>query len=369
MIHQLQQQPESSTFEAKDGKQLLIEWFGEDYKSIVDAVTLDLVQQRLHDSDGEYDDESANDDVLEDGETPVFTPIKLIPQGQPSEFKEDIKSEIVPKKTLNTGPPRRPKTVGNRSVPLSRNVVIEDSDDEDAAGTDLDLPLSRRKKTTTSSSSNAGKRQKPVLISDELRQLTGPGEFTRYEITSVLWKYIKLHQLQDPSDKRFILCDEAMQRIMDGKKRVNQMHLARHLTKHIYTSTEKVVAQDESEQAEDHVEVKKQVKRQQIKTEDGEHAVKKARTGGLMRPMLLSQALSDLLGGQQTSLPRTQVVKQLWEYIKLHQLQDPLDKRYIVCDELMQKVMGGKRRLTAFQMQKYITPHLFNPEDIVTQQE
>lgn len=68
----------------------------------------------------------------------------------------------------------------------------------------------------------------------------------------------------------------------------------------------------------------------------------------------LSDALSDFLG--QRELPRTQVVKLVWEYIKQHDLQSPADRREIICDDRMRPIFGDK--VTMFSLNKVLSQHL-----------
>ncbi|AAS50756.2 ABL015Cp [Eremothecium gossypii ATCC 10895] len=79
-----------------------------------------------------------------------------------------------------------------------------------------------------------------------------------------------------------------------------------------------------------------------------------------MRPVQLSEPLQRLLGEEQ--LPRTQVVKAVWDYIKQHQLQNPDDRREILCDAAMEPVFGKK--MTMFSMNKILSQHLTNPKDV-----
>jgi len=57
------------------------------------------------------------------------------------------------------------------------------------------------------------------------------------------------------------------------------------------------------------------------------------------------------------------VTQALWAYIRKHQLQNPEDKREILCDDALKAVMGGKKKLTMFTMNKYITPHIIEKLD------
>ncbi|KAK7397650.1 hypothetical protein QQX98_012976 [Neonectria punicea] len=94
--------------------------------------------------------------------------------------------------------------------------------------------------------------------------------------------------------------------------------------------------------------------------ESGEGVVKKRKAGGgFMKPFNLSPALSELTG--ETQLSRPQVVKKLWEHIKANELQDPKDKRQILCDEKMQAVFK-QAKVDMFRMNKDIGHHLYPVE-------
>lgn len=75
-----------------------------------------------------------------------------------------------------------------------------------------------------------------------------------------------------------------------------------------------------------------------------------------MKPMNISPELAEIVG--KGPMPRSEVVKALWVYIKKHDLQDPKDKRNIVADENLKKVFGGKGMVNMFEMTKLVSPHL-----------
>lgn len=79
---------------------------------------------------------------------------------------------------------------------------------------------------------------------------------------------------------------------------------------------------------------------------------------GLSKPMKLSSDLSDFL--EQKYCARTDVVKNLWKYIKANDLQDPSDKRYIMCDEKL-KHLFHTDRLYMYTMNKLLNDHLIKP--------
>lgn len=77
---------------------------------------------------------------------------------------------------------------------------------------------------------------------------------------------------------------------------------------------------------------------------------------GLAKPMNLSAELQDVVG--EGPMPRTEVTKALWVYIKENNLQDENDKRKIVADEKLRKIFDGKDTVDMFEMTKLVSKHL-----------
>lgn len=75
-----------------------------------------------------------------------------------------------------------------------------------------------------------------------------------------------------------------------------------------------------------------------------------------MKPMQLSDDLEAVVG--KGPMPRSEVVKGLWAYIKKHDLQDPKNKRNINGDDKLKKVFGGKGTVSMFEMTKLVSKHL-----------
>ena len=82
---------------------------------------------------------------------------------------------------------------------------------------------------------------------------------------------------------------------------------------------------------------------------------KRAPNPAFMKAMTPSAALAEVVGS--TPLPRTEVTKRMWDYIKQHNLQDPANKRNINADDKL-KVIFGKSQVTMFEMTKLISAHL-----------
>jgi upstream activation factor subunit UAF30 len=75
-----------------------------------------------------------------------------------------------------------------------------------------------------------------------------------------------------------------------------------------------------------------------------------------MKPMEVSDDLAAVVG--KGPMPRSEVVKKLWSYIKKHGLQDSTNKRNINADAHLKKVFGGKSSVSMFEMTKLVSKHL-----------
>jgi len=87
-------------------------------------------------------------------------------------------------------------------------------------------------------------------------------------------------------------------------------------------------------------------------------AAKKGRkpSAAFMKPMSPDAMLAEVVGSK--ALPRTQVTKKLWDYIKKNKLQDSKNRRMINADEALKKVFGGKKQVSMFEMTKLVSKHL-----------
>ena len=82
----------------------------------------------------------------------------------------------------------------------------------------------------------------------------------------------------------------------------------------------------------------------------------KKANAAFMKDLTPSSHLAKVVGS--SPLPRTEVVKKLWAYIKKHNLQDKKNKRNINADENLKAVFGGKSVVNMFEMTKLVSKHL-----------
>lgn len=85
-------------------------------------------------------------------------------------------------------------------------------------------------------------------------------------------------------------------------------------------------------------------------------AAKRKPNAAFMKPMTPSAGLAAVIGAN--AMPRTEVTKKIWAYIKRNGLQDKKNKRMINADEKLKPVFGGKAQVSMFEMTKLVSKHL-----------
>ena len=85
-------------------------------------------------------------------------------------------------------------------------------------------------------------------------------------------------------------------------------------------------------------------------------ASKRKPNAAFMKPVQPSDTLAEVVGSKP--IPRTEVTKRLWAYIKKNKLQDQKNKRMIKADDSLKAVFGGKATVNMFEMTKLVNKHL-----------
>ena len=85
-------------------------------------------------------------------------------------------------------------------------------------------------------------------------------------------------------------------------------------------------------------------------------AKKRTPNPAFMKPVQPDEALAKIVGAKP--LPRTELTKKLWDYIKKNKLQDAKERRNINADENLKVVFGGKKQVSMFEMTKLVGKHL-----------
>jgi upstream activation factor subunit UAF30 len=85
-------------------------------------------------------------------------------------------------------------------------------------------------------------------------------------------------------------------------------------------------------------------------------AVKRKPNAAFMKAMTPSAELAAVVGDK--AMPRTEVTKKIWDYIKKNKLQDAVNKRMINADDKLKSVFAGKKQVSMFEMTAMVAKHL-----------
>ncbi|CAA7052985.1 unnamed protein product [Microthlaspi erraticum] len=202
--------------------------------------------------------------------------------------------------------------------------------------------LRKRKRKRPAKSGEKPKRKggggftKVCSLSPELQAFTGVTEFARTEVVKMLWRYIKENNLQDPNDKRTILCDESLRSLFQVES-INMFQMSKHLSKHIWPLEDNNTGESVGSSSPKNGKQKMDTDGESEEV-NGKDKKQKKEVCVLLAPLPLSDALVKFLDNGESSLSRADVVKRLWDYIKQNDLQDPSDKRRVICDEKLKEL-------------------------------
>lgn len=176
--------------------------------------------------------------------------------------------------------------------------------------------------------------EKAMKLSDALAAFVETDEMPARGVTQYVQAYIMENKLMDPSTGTHVLCDDKLRKLL-GTDRMTLNAVFKALKKHL-------------------IDEKKSKKKKSADSED-----KEKKNRGAAKTMILSDELAAVCKMKRAG--RFGVVKALWVYIKEHNLQDPKDKRKIVCDDALFKIFKTKK-VSMFSMNKHIGRHLYEPD-------
>ena len=252
----------------------------------------------------------------------------------------------------------------------SKEVTDEDEEEEDEEEEE-DKPKHAKKAKKNKGRSNTlgdevvkkrgGGFCKLCSLSPQLQEFMGAPEMARTEVVKQLWAYIREKNLQDPNNRRNIICDERLRSLFNVNS-INMFQMNKALSKHIWPLDSDDVVQVKS--------TPKEKQKKQERDDDSDEAKKKEKRqkgggkSGFLAPLQLSDALVNFLGTGESELARTDVIKRMWDYIKGNNLQDPSDKRKIICDEKLKELFDVDS-FTGFTVTKLLAPHFIKTEQWV----
>ncbi|KAI4371172.1 hypothetical protein MLD38_019438 [Melastoma candidum] len=205
---------------------------------------------------------------------------------------------------------------------------------------DGNVPAGSPKESTagTKRRGGPGGLNKVCGVSVELQAIVGEPAMPRTEIVKQLWVYIRKNNLQDPSNKRKIICDDALRAVFETDS-TDMFKMNKLLSKHILP----LEPSKESGQAK---------KRKATPESAGDNAERGS------SPVLISDALAKFLETAEREMLRAEAHKRVWEYVKVHQLEDAINPMGINCDERLRELLGCKS-ISAFGLPEMLERHHF----------
>ncbi|XP_027916669.1 uncharacterized protein LOC114175994 isoform X1 [Vigna unguiculata] len=188
----------------------------------------------------------------------------------------------------------------------------------------------------------AGGLNKVCGVSPELQAVVGEPALPRTEIVRQLWAYIKKNNLQDPGNKRKIICDDALRLVFEtdctDMFKMNQL-LAKH-----------IIPLGPSKES--------QAKRVKVDVETKIECAEPASS-----TVVISEALAKFLGTEGKEMQQSEAIRLVWEYIKHHHLEDPLNAMVILCDAKLQELLGCESISALGIPEMLARHHLFKQSD------
>ncbi|KAL4361534.1 hypothetical protein GQ457_04G002400 [Hibiscus cannabinus] len=255
----------------------------------------------------------------------------------------------------------------------------EEGEEEEEEGAEQKGNARRSRKERSSKVDKDVKRRgggfnKLCSLSPQLQEFIGESELARTEVVKRLWAYIREKNLQDPKDKRNVLCDESLCALFCVNS-INMFQMNKALSKHIWPLNEENAQSDSAKMETKSKQAREKAEADSAKTERkskkarerGASEVKqkekrqKKGASGFLAPLPLSDALVKFFATGENALSRADVVKRIWDYIKQNDLQDPSDKRNILCDDKLKELFEVES-FHGFAMTKLLTTHFIKLE-------
>ncbi|XP_076913265.1 uncharacterized protein LOC143571825 isoform X2 [Bidens hawaiensis] len=155
-------------------------------------------------------------------------------------------------------------------------------------------------------------------ITPELQVIVGESALSRTDIVKQLWAYIKKNNLQDPGNKRKIICDDAL-RVVFETDCTDMFKMNKLLAKHIIR-----------------LEPTKESSLKRSKVNDPEAESQE----NVSSQVIISDALANCLGIGDKEMSQSEALSLVWKYIKVNNLEDPQNSVMILCDEKLKELFG-----------------------------
>ncbi|KAJ4758715.1 SWIB/MDM2 domain containing protein [Rhynchospora pubera] len=206
---------------------------------------------------------------------------------------------------------------------------------------------------TKESASNPAKRKggpgglnKVCGVSPELQAIVGQPTMARTEIVKQLWAYIRKNNLQDPNNKRKIICNDEL-RVVFETDCTDMFKMNKLLAKHIIPLKDPSMTSGE---------VGPETKK--LKAAPSANVVSFERSEIDKYPILISDALAQFLGTEERKMLHSDALGRVWDHIKSNSLEDPRNAMVILCDSKL-KQLFGREEIPALRISELLSQHCF----------
>ncbi|PRQ28289.1 putative transcription regulator SWI/SNF-BAF60b family [Rosa chinensis] len=254
---------------------------------------------------------------------PQFAPTPFLPQQFPSHFALHPHSRPPPEAyTFQAQQPPQQQLRRPVALPQQPPPKFEVLASQNATAVAPEPPKDSAPTTGTKRRGGAGGLNKVCGVSPELQVVVGEPALPRTEIVKQLWAYIRKNNLQDPSNKRKIICDDAL-RVVFETDCTDMFKMNKLLSKHIITLGPK----------------KEPTQAKRVKL-DAESATDTDNTQPGSSTVTISEALAKFLGLEGREMLKSEAIRLVWEYVKANNLEDPVNSMVIVCDPKLHELLG-----------------------------
>ncbi|XP_077217478.1 uncharacterized protein LOC143851864 [Tasmannia lanceolata] len=249
-----------------------------------------------------------------------------------------------PNPSPNPNPnPNHHHDLGFRSQPLlpqQQPNVVATTPAPPAAAAPVEIRPKQSAPTGVKRRGGPGGLNKVCGVSPALQAVVGEPTMPRTEIVKQLWAYIRKNNLQDPSNKRKIICNDTL-RLLFETDCTDMFKMNKLLAKHI------IPLEPSKDSGSDH---------KRLKVTDVEAATECTEPG--TSPVIISDVLAKFFGtGEREMLP-SEAVRRISDYIKVNHLEDQLNSMVIVCDAKLQEIFG-REKISAVEISGMLMRHFF----------
>ncbi|KAJ6845174.1 uncharacterized protein M6B38_289035 [Iris pallida] len=186
-------------------------------------------------------------------------------------------------------------------------------------------------------------------VSPELQTIVGEPTMARTMIVKQLWAYIRKNNLQDPANKRKIICNDEL-RLLFQTDSTDMFQMNKLLAKHILPLEPRKDSGPDSKRL-------KTTTAPAPAPAPAPDVSPATNPDAIQSPVLVSVALADFFGTGEREMLESEALRRVWDYIKANTLQDPVNTMVIACDAKLQQLFGCEK-VSALGISEMLSRHL-----------